>query len=280
MEFEDVKDGYHNLYSTMVIKPSKFAEAQVIANTIIKHRARYENPCGVPWYFVAILHIREAGGVPDFTRYLGNGQCLNAITTAVPAGRGPFKTFEEGVIDALVLMGYDKIKDWSVERMLWLFEKFNGLGYFGKHNSPYVWSWSNLYSVGKFDVDGHYVATLVDEQPGAAVLLKIIMGLLGMTDTIVAPSVPVPVQVNTVTTSQKTVFIQHLLTAIGAILAALGMSQAHSIWDMIASSQVFGGVLVAGIGYALSAIGINDNNTNTLQLLDAIATKMAGLENK
>jgi lysozyme family protein len=276
MDFESTKDGYHNLYSKMAILPSRAQEAKTICQRLIKDRARYENPCGVPWYFVAILHVREASA-GAFDRYLGNGQRLNAVTTNVPAGRGPFKTFEEGVIDALTYMGYDKISDWSVEHMLYLFEKFNGPGYFGRINSPYVWSWSNLYSIGKFDVDGHYVASLVDQQPGCAVLLKTIMGLLKMDDVTTAP---VLTPVNTVTTNQKTLFIQHLLTAIGAILAALGMSQAHGLWDMIVNSQVIGGIIVTGVGYLLSAIGVNDSNVNTLAMMDAIVKRLGELHPK
>lgn len=285
MDFESTKDGYRNLYAAMVVLPSKQNEATITAKACVKYQDRYKGFFNIPWYFLAILHIRESGlnrfGSPRFDCYIGNGQPLNRVTTAVPVGRGPFDTFEAGVIDAMVQMGYDKITDWSIEHMLFLFEKFNGAGYFGHGvNSPYVWSFSNLYKVGKYDVDGHFVSILVDDQPGCAVLLKLILGILGMGTETAAVTPETPVQVNTVITNQREVFIHHLLTAVGVALAALGWAHAADIYNGLVNSQVIGGLIVAGIGYMLNAIGVNNSNSNTLQLLDNIVSKLAGLGTK
>ena len=282
MEYDALKKGYTNLFKQMIVRPEKIEEATRICTILIKYKERYENPFKIPWYFIAILHMREAGlnehDEPRFDRYLGNGQCLNAVTTVTPVGRGPFDSFEKGVIDALQEMGYDKIIDFSVEHMLYLFEKFNGFSYFGKINSPYLYAGSNLYTVGKFDRDGHYVASLMDQQLGCAVLLRTMLRMLNMIDTAPAlptdttPALPPPAPVNTVTTDQLTNLIHHMLTAVGAIIAGLGFSHISSLWDFFTNSQVFGGAIIGGLGYLLSAIGIRVTNNNTVNLIDSITT--------
>jgi lysozyme family protein len=54
-------------------------------------------------------------------------------------------------------------------------ERFNGFGY-RRHDinihSPYLWSFSNHYTKGKFVADNTFSATAVSKQCGAAVLLK------------------------------------------------------------------------------------------------------------
>jgi lysozyme family protein len=278
MRFEDAKAGYKNLYDRMVILPSKQATAESVARKIIANRARYENLCGVPWWFIGILHYRESG--LRFDRYLGNGTPLNRVTTAVPAGRGPFVTFEAGVIDALTIQGYANQEDWSQERVLYRFEAFNGFGYIQhKINSPYVWAGSNLYTIGKYSSDGIYTSSLVDQQLGCAVIFNILMRLINMTTeqpvTSTAPEIPVPV--NAVTTDMNQVFVQHLLTFIGATLVAVGATHAASVYDMIVNSQVLGGVVVAAAGYLLNIVGVNDSNKNTRALLDSIVVKLTTL---
>ena len=57
--------------------------------------------------------------------------------------------------------------------MLYSFEKYNGMGYRAKGiNSPYLWSYSNYYTKGKYSDDGVYDPELVSQQCGAAVLLR------------------------------------------------------------------------------------------------------------
>jgi peptidoglycan hydrolase-like protein with peptidoglycan-binding domain len=54
-------------------------------------------------------------------------------------------------------------------------ERYNGFGYRARGvHSPYVWAGSNLYRVGKYNVDGHYVPDLVEHAPGVALLLTVL----------------------------------------------------------------------------------------------------------
>ena len=165
--------GYERLFAQMKIRPERQAAAVTAAKKIEAGRARYEAVellTGVPWEFIGVLHIRESDG--DFSTFLGNGQPLDKMTTAVPAGMGPFHTWEEGAVSALKLKGLDQIKDWDLARLLYECERFNGFGYVSHRiNSPYVWSWSTLYTTGKYDVDSHFAASLTDKQPGCAVML-------------------------------------------------------------------------------------------------------------
>jgi hypothetical protein len=127
---------------------------------------------------VAALHNRESDA--DFQTYLGNGEPLSRKTVLVPKGRGPFASWEDGATDALLLKKLDTIDDWNVERCCYEIERFNGFGYRTYHpqvRSPYLWSFSNHYTAGKYVADGQFSASAVDKQCGAMPLIKTIMAL-------------------------------------------------------------------------------------------------------
>jgi lysozyme family protein len=88
-------------------------------------------------------------------------------TKLVPAGRGPFATWEDAATDALKLKGLHKITDWSIERMGYEGERFNGLGYVGKGvNSAYLWAGSTLEQSGKYVADHVWNKSFDDPQIG------------------------------------------------------------------------------------------------------------------
>ena len=171
---------YTLLYHSCLLRPARKTLVDRIARGLATNRARYEKVAkalGMPWYVVAVIHSMEAGG--DFTRHLHNGDPLTARTTHVPAGRPktgkpPF-TWEESAIDALTYQGFGKWKDWSIPGTLYKLEGYNGFGYRDHHPqvlSPYLWSFSNHYTRGKYVADGRFSATTVSQQCGAAVLLR------------------------------------------------------------------------------------------------------------
>ncbi len=89
--------GYERLFAQMKIRPEHKAQIEAAAKKIDEHRQSYEavqQATGVPWYVIGCIHIREADG--RFDTYLGNGQLLAHVTTAVPAGRGPFASWTGG----------------------------------------------------------------------------------------------------------------------------------------------------------------------------------------
>lgn len=138
-------------------------------------RTRYqtiEAKTGVPWVFIAVAHQRESS--QDWSRSLAQGDPWNRKSTHVPAGRGPFKSFEDAAVDALVNCApyAARNKDWSTGGLLTMLEQYNGLGYFNRGlPSPYIWSGTDQYVKGKYIADGKFDANTVDKQPGSAGLI-------------------------------------------------------------------------------------------------------------
>ena len=165
------------LFDTMVINPSVKTIVDKKCATLIAHKDRYQAIAqlvntAMQWFCVGVIHELEC--TQNFNCYLGNGQRLNKVTTIVPKGRGPFKTFEDGALDALKLQGFDKVKDWSIGNILYILEGYNGYGYEKYHNmnSPYIWAGSNQYTKGKYTSDGKFDPNAISSQIGVALLLK------------------------------------------------------------------------------------------------------------
>jgi lysozyme family protein len=197
-EFEALRDGYAAQWKNMSVKPGKVDEVDVIARKLFAHKDRYQmvaDKTGVPWYALAALHERESSA--DFSTYLGNGEPLNRVTRLVPRGRGPFDSWEGGAIDALQFDELDKVKDWSIERVAYECERYNGWGY---HNhgvpSAYLWSFTNIYRSGKYVADGVWSSSVVDQQCGTMPIIKVLLALdekeklLGSPKPVPGPEVP------------------------------------------------------------------------------------------
>jgi len=129
---------------------------------------------GVPWYLIGIIHSLESNC--SFGGHLHNGDPLERATINVPAGRGPFATWEESAVDALHL----KRRLWSgfawetVHEHLLAMELYNGIGYLCYHpevNSPYLWGLTNHHSRGKYVRDGRYDPQAITRQTGGAAIL-------------------------------------------------------------------------------------------------------------
>jgi lysozyme family protein len=131
-----------------------------------------EAKTGVPWFFIAVAHQRESS--QDWSRSLAQGDPWNRKSSHVPAGRGPFKSFEDAAVDALVNCApyAARNKDWSIGGLLTMLEQYNGLGYFNRGlPSPYIWSGTDQYVKGKYVADGKFDANTVDKQLGCAGLI-------------------------------------------------------------------------------------------------------------
>ena len=131
-----------------------------------------EKRTGVHWCFVAVTHYRESS--QDFSKSLAQGDPWNKVSTHVPAGRGPFKSFEDAAVDALVSCPpyAARNKDWSIGGMLTLLERYNGLGYASRGiPSPYIWSGTDQYKSGKYIRDRVFDPNVVDKQLGCAGLI-------------------------------------------------------------------------------------------------------------
>jgi lysozyme family protein len=180
--FTALAPSYARLWAGLVPTPEHLPALRTICTKLIANKALYRQVAQAVWgnadywYVVALLDQMEGGG--GCKTYLGNGQSLHKVTTEVPAGRGPFPTFLAGCKDALHLDGLDKITSWPIERIAYEFEAWNGWGYLSKPiNDPYLVSFSNEYTEGKYIGDHDYDAHAVSGQPGALTILKVLITL-------------------------------------------------------------------------------------------------------
>ena len=179
----DLRAEYAALYDAAQIRPERLASVDRVVDVLASHRDRYEragSPVGVPWYVVAAIHSLEGGGSSGrFTGHLHNGDPLTARTTHVPANRPaappqsgalPY-TWEESATDALArFRGWS---DWSLAATLWQLERYNGFGTRSRGiPTPYLWSFTDRYTKGKYVRDGVWDANAVSGQVGAAAILK------------------------------------------------------------------------------------------------------------
>jgi lysozyme family protein len=178
--YESLRNEYARKWDKMVIDENKLDAFNSAADRIISHKNDYidiEKETNVPWYFIGLLHLRESN--LNFKTHLHNGDPLSARTRHVPAGRpregSPPFSFKSSAIDALKMKGYDTINDWTIERIAFCLEKYNGFGYRAKNvESPYLWSWTDQYSIGKFVADHVFDPTVYDKQLGCMGVLKCI----------------------------------------------------------------------------------------------------------
>jgi lysozyme family protein len=175
-----LRSEYQGLFDRCLINPDRQAQVEKHMTAILAQRPRYETVTqvtGVPWYFIAVVHCMEAS--LDFRCHLHNGDPLTARTVQVPPGRPktgdpPFQ-WEESAGDALALRRLDRGRDWSLPGTLYELEGYNGWGYRTQHpevKSPYLWSFSNHYTSGKYVKDGTWSNSAISQQCGAAVLMR------------------------------------------------------------------------------------------------------------
>lgn len=177
-----LKKEYLDLFASCKVHENRKSLADIQAKRIYGNKPRYEaigSKLGIPWWVIGVLHLMECG--LRFDAHLHNGDPLTDYTKKVPTGRPripgrkpPF-TFEESAADALRLLGFDKIKDWSVAYVLYRLEGFNGYGYRQYHpnvKSPYLWSFTNHYVKGKYVADGKWNSETVSQQLGIAAVIK------------------------------------------------------------------------------------------------------------
>lgn len=161
----------------VTIKDSIKSELKNTVSTIMKNKEKYvavEAKTGVPWKLISGLHYRESS--LNFKGVLHNGEYILGTgkkTKLVPAGRGPFSTWEEAAIDALGIKKSIFPKVWTDAEILEFAERFNGLGYRNKGiPSPYVWGGTTKYKSGHYVADGKFSSTAIDKRLGVAAIIE------------------------------------------------------------------------------------------------------------
>jgi lysozyme family protein len=175
---DTMRNDYRRMFDLARVRPEHAKAIERWCDKVLQHQGTYQAigaPLGIPWFFIAVVHMRESD--LNFRKHLHNGDPLTARTVRVPAGRPktgtpPF-TFEYSANDALVYEGLNKWTDWSLPGLLYKLEAYNGWGYHYRNlPSPYLWSFTNHYSAGKFIKDGVYDPNALDAQCGTATLLR------------------------------------------------------------------------------------------------------------
>jgi lysozyme family protein len=188
LRYADLAGEYAAWFAAAKVRPENQTSADWHLALMRTARSRYQtvgNRLGVPWYFIAAIHGLEASF--NFRAHYHNGDFpLSHRTRQVPANRPPVwlppSDWESSAADALRLMGFAGQSDWSLPRTLYRLEAYNGFGYRRAGRvTPYLWSFSSLYSRGKFVADGHFDPLARSQQCGAAVMLKLLesVGELG-----------------------------------------------------------------------------------------------------
>jgi lysozyme family protein len=177
---QKLKEEYQLLFDTCIIASARYVVLDKIVSKMLSGQSRYQFvglPLSLPWYAIGILHYMESSC--NFSTHLHNGDPLTAKTIHVPKGRPtsghPPYSWEVSARDALILKNLDQWSDWSIPGLLYTFENYNGFGYRRLKSpirTPYLWSFSNHYTKGKYVADGIYDSNAVSLQCGAAVILK------------------------------------------------------------------------------------------------------------
>ncbi len=176
---DSMRDQYRQMFDSCEINPDRATTVDRLASAIASNKDRYNGvgtPLNIPWFFIGIVHNMECS--LKFTEHLHNGDPLTASTVNVPKGRPkgtpPF-TWEQSATDSLTFQGLDHVTDWTLPGVLYQLEKYNGFGYRTTRPevfTPYLWSFSNHYTKGKFVSDHKFDPDAASNQCGAAVLLR------------------------------------------------------------------------------------------------------------
>lgn len=181
--YEDVKDEYVELFNSCKVREDRRSQVGWYVNKILDTRSHPQwvavaKEACCPWYFIAIIHGMECSF--NFRAHLHNGDSLDSRTVQVPKGLpkewNPPNDWVSSAIDAVRHDGFLNQTDWSLPRMLFRWERYNGIRsrQYGI-NTPYLWSFSNHYTKGKFVRDNVWDPNAVSQQCGAAVMLRLLV---------------------------------------------------------------------------------------------------------
>lgn len=160
------------------MRVQRVGEVNAAAERLLKFvdQGRYDqasDETGVPQIWIATSFEREASS--DFRRSPAQGDRWDSVSTHVPKGRGPFKTWTAAAVDAYHLNGLDKVgaANWTWALACYYAELFNGFGYRDYHRmrSPYLFGGTNLQQIGKYTSDGKFDARHMDAQLGVVPLM-------------------------------------------------------------------------------------------------------------
>lgn len=198
--FDVLLPEYASLLQTMQVRPERMIEVDRVAKKLLSglYWPRYkavQDANGVPGVWTAPVDERESGA--NARRALGQGDPWGEVSTHVPRGFGPFKSWSDA---AIFYEHYDHVDDvtkvWSWPYACWKWEGWNGFGPRARGiHTGYLWGGTNHYDVGKYVADRKWDPTYKDMQLGVVPVavrmaqLNVDLMLPGLPSQIVAPSI-------------------------------------------------------------------------------------------
>jgi len=257
--------GYFALWNKADVRVERVSAAASIAKRALAHKTTFmavQLATGVPWQWIAVIAYRESdmnleGAFANGDLIIGRG----TLTHNVPAGRGPFDTWADSAIDEITRRGLNKHINWSVERMCFEAEAYNGWGYLGKCNSPYVYSYTIEYGPpqaagGKYPRDHYWDANALDAQCGVVAILKELALIDPQTEILLSNREPIaPSSVVAEASKKATSKTRKVAGAGGTIAAGGGASEAakHTGVETIIDSPI--AFAAIGLGVVILVVG-------------------------
>lgn len=181
--FAALQGEYSTLLGAMVINADQETELTARAKVILA-RANAEDfasviaATGVPKLWAIASFERESSS--DYADSPAQGDPWNRVSVNVPRGIGPYSSWAQAAIAAYRIDHLDQVGagNWTWARACYEGELFNGFGPrdHGKHTG-YLWSWSNIYSGGKYIADDDWSASAIDQQCGMVPMMAALLRL-------------------------------------------------------------------------------------------------------
>jgi len=149
---------------------------------------------GVPRLWGLASFERESGS--DYSRSPAQGDRWDRVSDHVPRGLGPYANWGAACIAAYAIDKLDEVgaPNWTWTCSCYEGELFNGFGprAHGRHTG-YLWSWTNIYTGGKYVADGKWDPETHDQQCGMIPMMAELLRLdasLALVDAFPAHSMP------------------------------------------------------------------------------------------
>ena len=194
---------YATLLAAMRIDPARENELAERAAMLLKLADRHRDEwaevtarTGVPRLWGIASFERESSS--DYSRSPAQGDRWDRVSVHVPKGLGPYADWGDSCVAAYCIDKLNEVgaSNWTWTRACYEGELYNGFGprAHGRHTG-YLWSWTNIYTAGKYVADGKWDPDVRDQQCGMVPMMAALLHLdasLALVDALPAPSLQSP----------------------------------------------------------------------------------------
>jgi lysozyme family protein len=190
---------YATLLATMRVDPGREhelpARAAAVRELGERHRdewAEVTAKTGVPRLWGLASFERESGS--DYSRSPAQGDRWDRVSVNVPRGLGPYQDWGDACVAAYGIDRLDEVgaPNWTWTRSCYEGELYNGFGPRAHgRQTGYLWSWTNIYTGGKYVADGKWDAETQDQQCGMIPMMAALLRLdatLALVNALSAPA--------------------------------------------------------------------------------------------